>query len=329
MCLLPPKIKKYIINLAQKLFNTDNQRLTQKTEDVINNIRFILAGTYFTILFAVLFVAKTFSLLTAIVFIVLLFPFVFWFIGKLLARTKRTLRSQELFVSNVAHELRGSMSVMMLDTERALLLADSNDATHLLDTTKVKSQELIDALKTDLSGLKTMAKIIHNLSNIASFKYRPGELELARLDLSLLLERLCGEAVKRIPEGKNITIEAKGAPSYISGNESALVQMIDNLLNNSIKYSPEGSTIFASVTSTPDKVTMCIKDDGIGISEKDIQKIFDPFYRSDDHHARKEEGSGLGLAIVNEVALAHKAKIAVKSILKKGTEISVNFPAIA
>ena len=74
---------------------------------------------------------------------------------------------------------------------------------------------------------------------------------------------------------------------------------------------------------------MSIKDKGIGISEKDILKMFDPFYRSADKVTQKEEGSGLGLAIVREVAREHKAKIFVKSVLKKGTEISVNFPAIA
>ncbi len=73
---------------------------------------------------------------------------------------------------------------------------------------------------------------------------------------------------------------------------------------------------------------MSIKDKGIGISEKDILKMFDPFYRSADKMAQKEEGSGLGLAIVSEVAKEHKAKIIVKSTPKKGTEISINFPAI-
>lgn len=85
----------------------------------------------------------------------------------------------------------------------------------------------------------------------------------------------------------------------------------------------------ASISTTPDEVIMSIKDSGIGMSENDMLRMFDPFYRSANCEAKKEEGSGLGLSIVREVVKEHKAKIFVKSILEKGTEISVNFPAIA
>lgn len=262
-------------------------------------------------------------------FLVLLTPFIYFFIGKLLARTKRTLHSQKLFMSNVTHELNNSMSVMQLDSEFALLGTDSK---RNLGLSKKKSQELVDALKTDLDGIRNMANIIRNLSTIASYEHKAGQLELSQVNLSELLERLCREVSKQLADSKDIAIDVQTAhmsPVYISGNLTALTQMIRNLLNNAVKYSPKGGRVTASLSSDSREVMMSIKDTGIGISEKDITSIFQPFFRSADSKARKEEGSGLGLAIVHEIAKEHRAKIRVESTLGEGTEISIDFPAVA
>lgn len=102
--------------------------------------------------------------------------------------------------------------------------------------------------------------------------------------------------------------------------------MIRNLLSNAVKYSPRGSSVFAAVSETGKEVILSIKDTGIGISQDDMAKVFDPFFRSHALLARKEVGSGLGLTIVREVAREHKANLFVKSVLGKGTEVFVNFP---
>lgn len=211
-----------------------------------------------------------------ILFLSLLTPLVYLFAGRLLARTKRTLKSQGIFVSNVAHELNGSMTAMQLDSEFALQKTDSN---YRLGLSKIKSQELIDALKTDLAGLKNMANIIQNLSTIASYEYKPGQLELKQVNLTLLLARLCKEVTRQSADKKHIKIKMNNkSPVYILGNEAALEQMIMNLLNNAVKYSPEGGKINASVSTDLAEVIMSIKDTGIGISEEDALQMFDPFY---------------------------------------------------
>jgi signal transduction histidine kinase len=294
----------------------------------MDRLQTVLAITNLVILLVVLFATQMLGLnmFYATIFLFAVTPVVYLIIGKLLARTKRTLKSQRNFVSNVTHELNGSIAVMQLDSELALHATDSN---YQLGLSKRKSQELIDTLKTDLIGLRNMADIIRNLSIMASYEYKPGQLGFERVNLSSLLERLC-EAVSTLADKKNIDINIEidnKSPVYISGNEVALGQMIMNLLNNAVKYSPNGGAVTASMSTTTDEVIMSIKDSGIGMSGTDMLHMFDPFYRSSDSEVRKEEGYGLGLAIVNEVVKEHKAKIFVKSALKKGTIVSVNFPA--
>ena len=237
----------------------------------------------------------------SVVLLVLLTPLVYLFVGKLLARIKQTLASQRRFVSNVVHELNGSMTVMKLDSEAALVTAGFD---YRLGLSKIKSQELVDALKTDLSGLSNMANIIKNLSILASYEHKVGQIQLAKVNIGLLLDRLCKAVSKQLADKKDIDIDIdidNKLPAYVLGNETALEQMIINLLSNAIKYSPVGGRITASIANTPDEVIMSVKDRGIGIVEEDMLRMFEPFYRSGDRMARKEEGSGLGLAIVSEV----------------------------
>lgn len=297
--------------------------------DAIDRLQMVLAISNIAVFLVILFAIHILNLniFYSVIFLILLTPLMYLFIGKLLARAKRTLNSQRSFVSNVVHELNSPMSFMQLNSELALHATDSNHQSRL---SKIKSQELISALKNDLSGLRNMSNIIKNLSIMTSYEYKPGKLELERVNLGLLLERLCGAVSEQLADNKDINIDIDNKlPAYIMGNEAALEQMIINLLHNAVKYSPAGAHVTASIFNTPQGVTMSIKDTGIGISENDMLRMFDPFYRSSNELARKEEGSGLGLAIVNEVVKGHKAKIFVKSALKKGTEVSVNFPAVA
>jgi signal transduction histidine kinase len=299
-------------------------------QDTTDRLQAILTLTSLVVLLtviSVIYILKL-NLFYSITGVVILTFLTYYFIGRLLKKTKKNLSSGKLFISNISHELNDSMSFIQLNSEIALQATDSNYQKGL---SKIKSQELIDALKNDLNALKDMTNIIHNLSIIASYEYRPNQIELKQINLRSLLESLCKTIANTVADKKKIYIhiDHDSSPIYISGNKTSLEQMIKNLLSNAVKYSPIGSKITASVSTDKNKVTMSIKDTGIGMSEKDMQKMFDPFYRSPDSLVREEDGSGLGLAIVYEVIKEHKAQIFVKSILKKGTEIIINFPLLA
>ena len=187
---------------------------------------------------------------------------------------------------------------------------------------------MINALRTELVELKNMSNIIKNLSIMSAQEHGPDKIKLAKINLSSLLEDLCKSVAIQLADKKGIKININSnLPGYVMGNQTALKQMIVNLLNNAVKYSPPGSVIEASVLTEASKVILSVEDKGIGISEQDIPRIFDPFYRSEDKKAREEDGAGLGLAIVNAVVNKHKAKISVKSIVQKGTSVLIHFPS--
>src|ERR1041385_7657995 len=134
------------------------------------------------------------------------------------------------------------MSIMQLDSEAALR---NISLTQLSD---IKSKELIGAINSDLDGLRQMSNIIKNLSLLSSQQYSGEQLPLAKVDLSALLDRLCAVAAKEYAYDKSIRVKVESAPAVnIMGNETALEQMVMNLLKNAIHYSAAGTSIVASV----------------------------------------------------------------------------------
>lgn len=265
------------------------------------------------------------GLIYALIFSMTFSLIAYFYINKVLKKTKLHIDSQKMFISNVAHELNNSMSVMSLNSEYALR---DIDEARLHNVSAEKSQELIGALRTDLKVMKSMAYIIKNLSLLASQEYRLAHSGFEKVNLTSLLGQLC-ELTEIKAKIKNIDLKsAEKSPYYIWGNESSLTQLINNLLNNAIKYTPEGGKVHAGVSASRTAITLSIKDTGIGMSDDDMKRIFKPFYRSADSLTRKEEGSGLGLAIVSEIAKQHKAMITINSALRGGTEILISFPKI-
>ena len=114
----------------------------------------------------------------------------------------------------------------------------------------------------------------------------------------------------------------KDAPLTVKGNSSLLSEALMNLIGNSIKYNRDGNPIKVIVSS--DRVT--VKDEGIGISENDKERVFQRFYRVDKSRSRETGGTGLGLSIVKEIAQLHDANVVLDSVLGVGTSISIVFP---
>ncbi|MBR6261435.1 MAG: hypothetical protein IKR24_07910, partial [Erysipelotrichaceae bacterium] len=101
--------------------------------------------------------------------------------------------------------------------------------------------------------------------------------------------------------------------------------LVENLIQNAIRYNVEGGTIFVSLKNVGEEVKLTVKDSGIGIPEKDQAKVFERFYRVDKSRSKKTGGTGLGLAIVKHIAEIHGAVIDLQSKEKEGTAITVTF----
>jgi signal transduction histidine kinase len=227
--------------------------------------------------------------------------------------TRDALESQKQFIGNIAHELRTPLATIKTNTEVALLEEGHNTS-------------LAKTLKSNIEELDRVSDIINNLLSLSSF-VRPERIEFSNVDLGNILSTVL-QKLSTLVNHRQIQVSVRKSDfRLVWGNESALEQVVMNLLKNAIAYTPDGKQI--AVTIEPDyrgHIVLVIQDWGIGIAQKDLFRIFEPFYRSEQSRNRQRGGSGLGLTIVNELVKLHHGKISIQSALKRGTVVTVTFP---
>ncbi|WP_408646599.1 sensor histidine kinase [Vallitalea okinawensis] len=147
------------------------------------------------------------------------------------------------------------------------------------------------------------------------------------MDLSLLMED-CYDKYKILADKKNqqMVFANKDDKFHIIGDAHRIEQVIKNIISNAVKYSPEDATIKLNMRQHFDMVQIIIEDDGLGIPEEDLPRIFERFYRVDKARSRAMGGTGLGLAIVKEIVEHHGGHITVDSVYGKGSTFCINLP---
>jgi two-component system phosphate regulon sensor histidine kinase PhoR len=224
-------------------------------------------------------------------------------------------------VANVSHELRTPLTAIRGYAETLLQSppADPKEAERFLDIIQRHSERLgrlIDDLLT-LSDLES-GKIQLNPE-----KLRPAEL------IHRVLEIFQDRARK-----KNIDLTERAAPGLpgVIGDSDRLQQLLINLIDNSLKYTPAGGRIEVHAASASDHgapmVEIVVSDTGCGIPEKDLPRLTERFYRVDKARSRELGGTGLGLAIVKHIVQAHGGRLEIESRIQKGTTARVFLPAV-
>ncbi len=219
------------------------------------------------------------------------------------------------FVANVSHELKTPLTVIRGFVETMIDDPSMEASTRagFLERIRVQSDRL-SALVADLLTLSRVE------SGEDALRHEP--LDLGRI------ARASFHALAPSAERKHLAFELKLGPDPVAvlGDEHHLRLLIDNLLDNAVKYTPEGGRVTLAVGSENGVATVEVGDTGIGIEPVHRERIFERFYRVDKGRSREMGGTGLGLSIVKHVVAAHGGEIAVESALGKGTRFKVKLP---
>lgn len=230
------------------------------------------------------------------------------------------------FVANVSHELRTPLTSIKGYVE-ALLDGGKDDPE--------TSIRFLDIILKQSDRLNLILEDLLQLSKIES-----GQMQFARepLDIASLIERTLA-MIKPLADKKRHRLISEIAPNLppITGDQERLAQVLSNLLDNAIKYTPEGGqvSLTARRTAIPDSTTgneqagieLVVADSGIGIPEKDRPRVFERFYRVDKARSRELGGTGLGLAIVKHIVEGHGGQVWVEGNVPTGSRFVVRLPA--
>ena len=190
------------------------------------------------------------------------------------------------------------------------------------------SSETQQTINSALEEIDRLGKITESLLVISRLDAGEIRMERTRFDLAALT---CAtvEQMRLLAEDKNISLTCdSGAAVTIDGNRARLKQVVVNLLDNAIKYTPAGGTVNVSVKSKHRRATLAVADNGPGIDPESLTHIFERFYRGDKARTRKSGGVGLGLSIARSICLAHSGELKVESFPGQGSCFSVELPAI-
>ena len=232
-----------------------------------------------------------------------------------LTPTRNALENQKQFVGNIAHELRTPLAILKTNMEVDLLKPSL-------------SAEEKKNIESNIEELNRISNIINNLLSMNRL-LRPEKIVFEEVNINKVITQSIG-LLSHLAKRRGVQVEVTHeAETAIYGNPQGLEQIITNILKNAINHSPSGSTVTIEAHSiVMGRVEITITDTGTGIPEKDLERIFEPFYRGNKARTRMSgTGSGLGLAIVSELMKLHRGKIQIASEEGKGTEVTLTFPS--
>ena len=226
-------------------------------------------------------------------------------------------RERRLFVSNVSHELRTPLTSVKSYLEA-------------LDEGALTEPVAPDFIKVSLDETNRMMRMVTDLLHLSRIDNATSNLDIELINftafITFILNRF--DKIRAQDEEKKYEL-VRDYPInsvWIEIDTDKMTQVIDNILNNAIKYSPDGGKITVNMKTTDDQMILSISDQGLGIPKEDLPKIFDRFYRVDKARSRAQGGTGLGLAIAKEIVKQHSGFIWAKSEYGKGSTFTIVLP---
>ena len=234
-------------------------------------------------------------------------------LNRMIARLEDAFEHINRFSSDASHELRTPLTILQLELEE-------------IAQNRRLAPELVEQVGSALEETQRLARIVESL--LAISRLDAGEVPMEKVLLNLgELVASTAEQMKLLAEEKSLAMRCSfQRVIYVEGDQARLKQVVVNLIDNAIKYTPERGEINVTVRSSQDKALLEVSDTGVGISPGAIPHLFERFYRADKARSRDSGGVGLGLAIVKAICSAHGAEVKIYSQEGKGSRFTIELP---
>lgn len=231
-----------------------------------------------------------------------------------LQELRREERRKTQFVSDVSHELRTPLTAIRGAAE-TLLDGDvePDDQQRFLSTIALEAERL--------------GRLANDLLTLQRIEGATGELPLRHIDLRLAADRAAA-ALEPLLEDREVTLTVNGRAPVVLGDMDRLQQVVANLVDNASRITGPGGHVQVELGTQADRAILSVIDDGPGIPEEDLPRLFDRFYRADSSRTRTSGGSGLGLAIVRAIVTAHGGRIEAANNDDSGARMTVSLPTM-
>ncbi len=229
-----------------------------------------------------------------------------------LERLRKMDQLKSDYVNKVAHELRNPLTTIQAYSETAASMIEG------------EPKEFLGTVEDECNRMLSLIKEMLNISRLESGKLK---LTLSEVDFGALVVQ-CVEQVRSHSDQHTLSLDSPAQLPKAKIDEDKIKEVVLNLLENAVKYSPEGGEIRVVVTAQDQMLSIAVSDCGIGIESEHLRHLFEKFYRVDSPGTRGIPGTGLGLAITKGIVDAHAGSIQVDSEVGQGTTFTVELPAV-
>lgn len=230
-----------------------------------------------------------------------------------ISRLEFEKKVRQEFFSNASHELKTPITAIRGYAE-------------LLDNGFVQDEETKKKfIKRILKSTENMTRLIDDILMISRLETKDAEVTFSMVRMNLLVDEIF-DAVESIADAQQVTLHKECEPAVVEASPKQLRELLMNLIVNGIKYNKEGGNVWVKIGANGHDVVIRVKDDGMGISEEDQERIFERFYRVDKGRSRKMGGTGLGLSIVKHVVEFYGGYMRLESKLNQGSEFIISIP---
>lgn len=234
------------------------------------------------------------------------------FVDRIRAQHEKILssaKSRQEFTTNVSHELKTPITAI-------------SGYAELIENKMVDEKQQIKFAGEIRKNAERLLSQINDIIRLSELEHAEDTPDFSTVDLyEVARERI--ELLHNNGRDRNISVELHGEPVEVTSNRGMLIELIDNLVQNAIRYNVQNGKVDVHIGKEGNRAVLIVSDTGIGIPESDRQRVFERFYRVDKSRSRETGGTGLGLAIVKHIVELHDGEIQLDSELGKGTNIKV------